>query len=97
MFVPKEKTVFHIGYRELEQLMTQHLPTIDMFIFCQDGPQYFLVDVGNDIVEPEEWRKELMTSYTGSIGPGEALRDYLSLLCYDKVLPPGDYLVAVHW
>jgi len=96
MFVPKQKTVYELEFSDFSELMFKHLPTVEQDIFTEDGPQYYLVDVSDDIHEPEEWREELLNNYE-PISPRESIADYLSLLCYDKVIPPGEYLVSIFW
>ena len=99
MLTLTQKTVYELDYQTVSKLFSEHFPNLnDWDVLCMqiDGNKYHLVDVGDDIVEPEEWRKGLLSTYR-PFSAKESLREYLSLLCYDKILPAGDYLVSLHW
>ncbi len=96
MMTPKQATFYELESEEFFALMKERLPTIDTYFFTQEGGHSYAVDVTDDITEVEEWRKELMEA-TKYCAASLALEDYLSLLCYDKVIPPGQYLVHVFW
>lgn len=96
MLKPSKKEYYELNYKQLLKILDKYDLEDSLLM---DNDSYVVCDVTDEIEEFDAWKTDLLDELINSCADLNAfnLSDVLSIACYEKHIPPGDYIVTISW